>query len=42
LRVDLQEPESPYQWGDLLDACEAPEWTLKIDRVVRFLERGQA
>jgi hypothetical protein len=42
LHVDLQEPESPYAWGDLLDACEAPEWTLKIDRVVRFLERGQS
>jgi hypothetical protein len=42
LHVDLREPESPYPWGDLLDACEAPEWTLKIDRVVRFLERGQS
>ena len=42
LRVDLQEPEDPDQWGALLEACEAPSWLKASERVVRYLERGQS
>lgn len=42
LRIDLRDPEDAYAWGNLLDACEAPEWKRTINRVVQFLEREQS
>lgn len=42
LRVDLRPPEDPYQWGALLDACEAPTWQKAIRDTSHYLNRGQS